>query len=375
MISTGIQHAGSCAHPGKGAVLYDYFQVVGGAEKVAVELANEYCADIFVGFDRVGNSGRLGLESERLLVTLGADSSFSPLRSLRLIRAFSRQANFSDDYSWVVYSGNYAPLAVRNNRSARNILYCHTPPRFIYDLKGFYRNRYRGWQVLFFDGLVRILRPRYEAALDCMDYIVANSENVRSRIQRYLGKEAVVIHPPCAIDTRGWISQDGYYLSLARLEPYKRVDKIVEAFMQMPDKKLVVASGGSDFQRLKSMAENSKNIHFTGWLDEPKLKELVGRAIATLYVPMDEDFGMSPVESMAAGKPVIGVAEGGLLETVVHGNTGILIPADLSADDIITAVWKMTPSYACEMRSSCEARAHMFSREVFFKKMQNLIDA
>lgn len=374
MIDLQQQHTGSSAHLVKGAVLYDFFQVVGGAEKVAVELANEYCADVIVGFDRIGRADQLGLKSGRALVTLGADSPFLPLRSLRLINAFSRRTHYLDDYSWVVYSGSYAPLAVHNNRGATNILYCHTPPRFIYDLKGFYRNRYSGWQVLFFNTLVRILQPRYEAALDCMDHIVANSENVRRRIQRYLGKEAVVIHPPCAVDRQEWISQDGYYLSLARLEPYKRVDKIVEAFIQMPDKKLVVASGGGDLQRLKSMAGNSGNIHFTGWLDEAKLKELIGRAIATLYVPMDEDFGMSPVESMAAGKPVIGVAEGGLLETVIHGETGMLISANLSTDDVIAAVEKMTPAYACEMRSACETRANMFSREVFFKKMQNLLD-
>jgi glycosyltransferase involved in cell wall biosynthesis len=374
MIDPQQQHTGSEVRSVKGAVLYDFLQVVGGAEKVTVELANGYCADVIVGFDRVSRSGQLGLESGRKPVTLGADSSFLPLRALRLIHAFSRRTHFLDDYSWVVYSGNYAPLAVHNNRGAKNILYCHTLPRFIYDLKGFYGNRHRGWQALFFNGLVQILQPRYEAALDCMDHIVANSENVRRRIQRYLGKEAVVVHPPCAVDDREWISQDGYYLSLARLEPYKRVDKIIEAFIQMPDKKLVVASGGSDFQRLKSLVGNSKNIHFTGWLDEAKLKELIGRAIATLYVPMDEDFGMSPVESMAAGKPVIGVAEGGLLETVIHGETGMLVSANLSTDEVITAVEKITPAYACEMRSACEIRAHMFSREVFFKKMQNLID-
>jgi len=359
----------------KGAVLYDFFQVPGGAEKVIVELANKYLADVVVGFDRVGRSNPFELVDDCALVSLKADASFLPLRIFRLIHAFSRRTRFLDDYSWIVYSGSYAPLAVSSHKTGKNILYCQALPRFIYDLNAYYKHRYRGFQAPIFSLVVKILKPRYEYALSQMDCIVANSENVRGRIQEYLGKESAVIHPPCAVEDYKWIGQDGYYLSTARLEPYKRVDRVIEAFKQMPDKELVVASGGSDAQQLKALAADAKNIRFTGWLDEIEVKKLVGGAIASIYVPMDEDFGMSPVESMAAGKPVIGVAEGGLLETVVSGETGFLVSANLTTDELIDAVERMTPDCAREMRSACEARAQLFSREAFFQKIQNIIGA
>ncbi len=345
----------------------------GGAEKVTVELANAFPADVVVGFDRSSKTVSFSLDDNGKLVSLDADSSFLLFRTLRLIFSFTYRTGFLNDYSWVIYSGNYAPLAVQNHHRGKNVLYCHTPPRFIYDLKGFYQDRYKGMQAPIFNSLIRILKPRYEDALDKMDIIVANSENVRGRINRYLGKEAIVIHPPCAIENKRWIGQDGYYLSLARLEPYKRVDKLIEAFMRMPERELVVVSGGSDYNRLKNLARNAKNISFTGWISEMKLNGLIGRAIASLYVPLDEDFGMSPVESMAAGKPVIGVAEGGLLETVIPGETGILVSKSLTIEEIICAIKELSPDRAREMRYACENRAKLFSQETFLQKMREVI--
>ena len=133
-----------------------------------------------------------------------------------------------------------------------------------------------------------------------MDVIIANSKNVQTRIKKYLNLDSIIIHPPVDVDRYNWIDQKDYYLSTARLEPYKRVESIVLAFMQMPEKKLIVASGGSDHRRLEGMAADYPNITFTGWCTDEQLSKLIGETIATLYFPMDEDFGMSPVESMAA---------------------------------------------------------------------------
>jgi glycosyltransferase involved in cell wall biosynthesis len=153
------------------------------------------------------------------------------------------------------------------------------------------------------------------------------------------------------------------------------VNIIVKAFNQMPDKRLIIASTGSELEKLKKLAEGNKNITFAGPVDDSQLKDLVGNAIATLYIPREEDFGMSPVESMAAGKPVLGVAEGGLLETLVHGETGILVRANPSPEDIINAVHELHPKRALSMRSACEQQAAKFSKDIFLKKMKTLIDA
>ena len=126
-------------------------------------------------------------------------------------------------------------------------------------------------------------------------------------------------------------------------------------------------------KRLKQLAEGSENITFTGPVDDRQLKDLLGKSIASIYIPREEDFGMSPVESLAAGKPVLGVAKGGMLETLVHGETGILIPANPSPEDLITAVHKLNPKLALAMRAPCEQRARLFDKKIFLEKMGQLI--
>ena len=147
---------------------------------------------------------------------------------------------------------------------------------------------------------------------------------------------------------------------------------MVKAFLDMPEKKLKVISGGPDMPKIKKLAQGAKNVQMLGWVDERMLVELVGRCVATIYIPRDEDFGMAPIESMAAGKPVIGVAEGGLLETVVDGETGILIKADPSPEDVIKAVQKMRPKRAKDMREAFERRAKLFDKDVFINKIQEV---
>jgi glycosyltransferase involved in cell wall biosynthesis len=178
------------------------------------------------------------------------------------------------------------------------------------------------------------------------------------------------------------------------VDPLKRVELIVRAFKKMPDKRLVVVSGGSDLPKIKKIGDDASNIHVLGWVDEATLEDLMGRCIGTIYIPRDEDFGISPVESMAAGKPVIGVQEGGVIETVgdadmmsqgartVHGspeerlrvtNCGILIASEPQEEDIMDAVKWLTPERARQMRASCERKARRFGKDVFVENMMKII--
>jgi glycosyltransferase involved in cell wall biosynthesis len=171
-----------------------------------------------------------------------------------------------------------------------------------------------------------------------------------------------------------WQKPEGFFLSTARLDPLKRVDVIVEAFKKMGDRKLVVVSGGSELKNITKYVEGFDNITVLGWVDDERLQKLLATCLATIYLPKDEDFGMSPVESMASGKPVIGVAEGGLLETVVPGKTGVLLPADqVSPDALCQAVREFSGTSALTMRDDCQKRAAMFSRNIFLEKMKNII--
>ena len=159
------------------------------------------------------------------------------------------------------------------------------------------------------------------------------------------------------------------------MDRLKRVETIVEAFTALPDKRLVVVSGGSELERVRVLAAPHANIEVRGWVSPEELRDLTGRCLATIYIPRDEDFGISPVESMAAGKPVIGVAEGGLLETVKDGQTGILIQANPRPAHVVDAVNAMTAERALTMREACEKRAAGYDEAAFREKMLGLIAA
>ena len=357
----------------KGIILYDFLIVKGGAETLTLSLLKEMPdTDLCVAFkdDEIFPDEALSFVHIKTLTGL---SRILGWQSIKSIFAFAHQTRFLKEYDWVLYSGNNAPVAVKNHSKGRNILYCHTPPRFVYDLKEHYLQQASWWQKPLLKLLSAYVKYHYEKSIIQMDLIIANSDNVRNRIKHYLGRDAIVINPPIDVDHFNWIEQGDFYLSVARVESYKRVELIIRSFMNMPDKKLLVASGGSDLERLKNLAKEYTNITFSGWCDDQQLRNLVGSCIATIYIPPDEDFGMSPVESMSAGKPVIGVAEGGLLETVIHEKTGILIPAKPDEKLLIEAVNSMTPERALEMREACEERAQLFRSELFIKKMKAVL--
>jgi glycosyltransferase involved in cell wall biosynthesis len=359
------------------AVVYDFLAVPGGAEAVTLHwLRTHPDWSLVTGFVEPRAFPSTALPMDRI-TALGRPVAHPARQALQVSRRFRRQGACLRAWNRVLFSGVYAPVGVLARPREGNFYYCHTPPRFAYDLEDWYRERTPAWQRPALAWLAARIRRNYEEALQHMQGIAANSRTVRDRLQRYLGLEEItVIPPPVRTDRWTWHDQEDFYLSTARLEPYKRVDWAVRAFRDMPDRKLVVASGGSQLKALKDLAAGCDNIHFTGWLDPAALRDLVGRCIATLYLARDEDFGLSPVESMAAGKPVIGVREGGLTETVSHGETGALLAPELAGNPeaLAQAVRELDATRAREMRSSCEARARDFSSERFDRAMERWLE-
>lgn len=354
-------------------VVYDFLSVPGGAEAVTLHwLATHPDWSLVTGFVDADAFPAGVLPLERI-TALGTRTRHPAKQALQVMRDFRRHGGqHLAAAERVLFSGVYAPVGVLARPRRGNFYYCHTPPRFAYDLEDWYRDRTPLWQRPALAWLASRVRRSYEQSLSRMQSIAANSETVRQRLRQYVGIENVtVIPPPVKTDHWSWIGQGDYYLSTARLEPYKRVDWAVRAFRDMPDQRLVVASGGSQLDALKTLAAGCDNISFTGWLSEAELRQLVGNCIATVYLARNEDFGLSPVESMAAGKPVIGVREGGLAETVIHGRTGILIdPEDAPRNDVLAeAVRSLSPERARDQRSACEARGREYSVETFDRRM------
>ncbi len=351
-------------------IIHDMFQIKGGGERLVLALCDGLQADLttaFVGQDTFD----LGYLGERLQ-NMDALSGLHGIKTWSLARAFKKMAS-NAHFESVIYSGVASPLAINQQQANHHVFYCHTPPRFVYDKKQHYAEQFNPLKRFAFERLIKWFQPQYEQAVAQMDTLLTNSHYVQDRIKQAIGLEAQVVYPPCNTQKFKWIEQGDYYLSMARHDGLKRVDAIIKAFLQMPDKKLVVASGGHETRKLQKLAGNAPNITFTGWLNESAMLELLGKCLATIYVPIDEDFGMTPVESMSAGKPVFCSNHGGLLETVIDQETGFLLSCDALTADLVQHISAFSKQQALTMKSTCEQRAQQFDTALFIKKIKEFL--
>ncbi len=356
-------------------LLYDYMQVAGGAERVTLTLASAFPEYQTLVNRKYRDVEPLLVQSDVTVSQLGSPITRWMTRIPEAAFNFRFRAHCVEQAHTVLYSGFYAPLAVHLQKSGLRVYYCHTIPRFAYDLYAVSRAGYPWLLRGLYGCFATLVRWQYKRAVCKMDRVLVNSENVKRRLKQFVGIDAHVVYPPVATHRFKWTGDGEYYLSIARLTSNKRVDVIVQAFLRMPDRKLVVASGGPELANLRAIADGAPNITFVGWLSEEGLRQHVGNAHAAIYLPVDEDFGMSPVECMAAGKAVIGVAEGGLLETVVHGKTGVLIQGPPTPEKIQAAVFELESMNPATMRQACEARASHFSEARFINAVGKQLDS
>jgi glycosyltransferase involved in cell wall biosynthesis len=357
-------------------IIHDRFQFRGGAERMVLDMCKMLDADLVTEFWTDETFPQTDVPHKLTVLDKGEPKAM-------VFRYFRSQWNFwwktrklIRDYDTLIFSGNNClAAALRPLHGKKTILYCHSPVRYVYDLLPFRRSTEPSLlkRVFYYDLGKYLIRGLYRLGLSRMKVVIANSENVRGRLQYYCHTESQVIYPPIQTEKYRFIEQGDYYLSWARLDELKRVERIVEAFKEMPDKKLIVASGGEREAAIRKLAAGSVNITVLGWVDNEKLYDLVGRCVAGIYIPMNEDLGMTPLEGMAAGKPCIGVNEGGLKETIIPGETGTLIGAEASVQELVNAVRALTPPRAAAMRAACEAQAKNFSLEVFEKKIREAI--
>jgi glycosyltransferase involved in cell wall biosynthesis len=351
------------------ALLHDYFAEPGksgGGEKLAIALAESFKADIYTGF--VDKSFK-GLE--KLNVTEISRKRSSGLRTLDLMKHFEKLS--IPGYDLYIFSGTNCITAAKRHHP--NILYCHTPPRYLYDLRYWFDAN-----AGFFGRMgLRYLRNKVYSKdqffMRQFDKIVTNSENVRNRLLTYYEKDVYdssgVVYSFVNLEKFSWKKPEGFYVSTARLDKLKRVDLIARAFKKMPDKKLYIISSGPELEKIKKMCAGCKNIELTGWLPEKEMLDLLSRCTATIQMPLNEDLGLGAIESMAAGKPCIAADEGGLRETVIDGKTGLLIDPDEKA--IVDAVGRIDDKKSISMKKACLSRAKFFSRQNFIERMRSEI--
>jgi len=211
-----------------------------------------------------------------------------------------------------------------------HVCYCHTPTRYLWSDTHEYINELK--YNKFIKKIIALLLTRLRAwdklAADRVDYFIANSKTVQKRIRKYYRRESEVIYPPVEINKFSiakidpFLIDDKYFLIGCRLAPYKRVDLAIEAFKDLPSLKLKIFGDGIDLKRLKKIASGLANIEFVGEVDDEAKAELMSNCLAFIN-PQEEDFGITTVEAMATGRPVIAYRKGGATETVQEGLSGI----------------------------------------------------
>lgn len=350
--------------------LHDYFAHRDGGGKLVLTLARELGWPVITG----STAPAAGIQSDWPDVPIRVLGNAIDHPLVRIAQQAWKWNRYEGTHETVVYSGYYSPLARSGISATRNLYYCNTPPRFLYDQKDFWMNELPAAVRPFARVFLRWYRTQFENAVDRMDVIVANSHNVRRRIKRHLGRDSKVVYPPCDTTQFNWAPSDGYFLSTGRLDPIKRVDRIIDAFKRMNDQRLVITSDGPLRHALRTRAAGSANIEFTGAVSPQRLRQLISRCTATIYVPVQEDFGLSVVESLASGKPVISVNDGGVTETMLDGKTGILVSPDAHPDEIVTAVRRLTPRWALSMKQACQLRASSFDVGAFVRRMRIVIE-
>ena len=360
----------------KTIILHDTFLYKWGWERLMIMMQKALKSDLATWFI---SKGSFDLKKEWVnwkIIEISSEIFKAGLRHIKLKLAFLFKTKFLKDYDTIIFSWDCLS-AVRNcSKNSKKIYYCHTPPRYLYDLRWEYLKKVKWYLRPAFEIISYVFKKMYENDIKKMDLILTNSINTKNRLKNFLWYDSNVVYPPVKLDEFKWVNQGDYYLSFARLSDAKRVDNIVKAFLKMPDKKLVVVYWENDPQKEKifSLAKNAKNIYFKTFPWNIWFYECVWSCIASIYIPIDEDFWMSPVETMAAWKPVLGVNEWWLKESIIHKKTGYLIPEWWKPEDIIEAINNfLTPEKCLEMRENCEKRAKDFSYEEFEKQINKYV--
>jgi len=306
------------------AFAHDHLFQIGGAEKVLVALASlDPQAPIFTLINDSKISRKI-LKQENIvssyLQKIPGISKFFKYFLVLMPRIWERTD--LSDYNLVISSSSAFVKGVKTGHNNKHICYCHAPTRYLWDDKEEYFGNLPEGKLLkrFLPKVLNRLQTWDFSKAQEVNYFIANSNFIAKKIKKHYKKEAIVIHPPIRVADFHLSSDLGdYYLIVSRLRPYKRVDLAVAAFnnLKLP---LKIIGNGSEFKKLKKMANS--NIEFLGELSDQQRNYYLSRCQAFIY-PQIEDFGISALEAMASGRPVIAYGQGGALETVIANKTGV----------------------------------------------------
>ncbi len=361
--------------------MHDWLTSFAGAEKVLEQIIGIWPdADLFSVVDFLPDENRGALLGKRATTSFiqrlprarSAYRAYLPLMPLAI-----EQLDVSA-YDLVISSSHAVAKGIITGPNQLHVSYVHSPIRYAWDLQHQYlaeaglRTGLKSWLARAALHYMRIWDQRTAHGVDAF---VANSDFVARRIRKAYGYDSTVVYPPVDIDRfQLGTSKEDFYLTASRMVPYKRVPLIVEAFAQMPDRRLVVIGDGPDFERVRSIA--TPNVTLLGYQSNEVLVDHMQRAKAFVFAA-EEDFGIAPVEAQACGSPVIAYGRGGVLETVLESHdpqvrTGVFFQQQ-TVVDIVEAVERFEAAgrFAPEV---CRNNALRFTAERFRAELFAVIE-
>jgi len=275
------------------------------------------------------------------------------------------------DYDVVLSSCSAMAKGIITRSNTLHFCYCHTPTRYLWS------DTHRYVEELKYNRLIKKIIPLIlnqlriwdQLSAQRVDYFIANSKNVADRIKKYYRRDSLIIHPP--VDTNNFQISPAvgkYFLTGGRLVAYKRFDIAIKAFNRLGIP-LKIFGTGPEEKNLKNLAK--QNIEFLGKISQTELAKLYSEAIAFVH-PQIEDFGITAVESMACGRPVIALAAGGACETVVEGQTGKFFD-EQTWEALADAIVRFKPEDYNPIK--IKDYAEQFSTERFKKEIRELIES
>lgn len=329
------------------AFVHDWFKANGGAEKVAGEILAIYSKEE-VTIYTLFNKFKPG-DKEEILKEYPVKTSFlqyfpfisKVYRYLLPIMPWLMKRFNLKNYDLVISTSHAVAKGIGSDPSILNICYCHTPMRYVWDMYDDYVAHHAIARSFFYKWFINYIRRWDYRTAQNVHFFIANSEHVKQRIKNSYNRDARVIYPPVRVDkfTLFEGKRKDYYLCLGRFVPYKKIDMIVRAFEQMPDKKLVLIGEGYGSRKFTRILEQCKNITWLGYRNDKEMITYMQEARACIFAAK-EDFGIMCVEVQACGTPVLALDYGGYRETVIDGVSGYLFPQQNEAS-VIEAVNKL----------------------------------
>lgn len=360
------------------AIVHDHLGFMGGGERTALILALALEADFITAYKSDNTfpdyQKKLGIQ---LIILSKMIIKMRVVRFFWLRLLFWCKKDIFNKYDILIASGHIATEVVSKygKKNVIRISYTHTTPRRIFDLYEISKKMYPWILQPAFSVFAKFWKRKYLKAIKRFNINIANSKNVKKRIQDHTGNDAeYIVWPPVLTDNFKWESQGDYFLSWARIDEAKRIDLIVKAFKKMPEKKIIIASSGPSLNAIREMAKNQKNISIIGRVSDKKLEKLVNNCLACVYIPIQEDAGLTHLEANSAGKPYLGVKEGGLIESTIDRETGVLIKKEPSIEDFVEGVNMMSAEWCLSKRKICEDYAKKYDKNIFIKKIRKIVN-